>query len=198
MGNRVRRRLKREETYLPILTADSHCCGTQHYKVTIFQFKKKFSSQLINRHYLKFKKKKKKVASTDQKHHHLEATGRCRILGPTPDRVDQNLHCSRSPSWFDAAWFSLTRSPPSTASSRASLPRLWGEENHSSRKRVAGKKLSTQSCILWQASSRPALKTTIMSYTELSDPLTLTCHARQIHMRGTALREYSGLQKISL
>ena len=90
------------------------------------------------------------MASTDQKHHHLEATGRCRILGPTPDRVDQNLHCSRSPSWFDAAWFSLTRSPPSTASSRASLPRLWGEENHSSRKRVAGKKLSTQSCILWQ------------------------------------------------
>ena len=58
MGSRVRGRLKREGTYVRILMADSHCCGTQRYKVTIFQLKKKNSSQLINRHYLNFKKKK--------------------------------------------------------------------------------------------------------------------------------------------
>ena len=140
-----------------------------------------------------------KVVSTDQKHHHhLEATGRYIILGPTPGLVDQNLHCRKSPGWLDAAWFSLTRSSPSTASSRVSLPHLWGEENHRGRKRVAWKKLSTQSCILWQASPRSTLKTTITSYTELSDPVILMCHARQIHTRGIALWEYSGLYKISL
>lgn len=42
MGSRVRGRLKREGTYVRILMADSHCCGTQHYKVTIFQLKKNF------------------------------------------------------------------------------------------------------------------------------------------------------------
>lgn len=58
------------------------------------------------------------------------------------------------------------------------------------------KQLSAHSRVLRQVSTRAALKMTVTSHTELSDPVMPGRQAGRIHTRGTPLWEYSDLYKI--